>query len=86
MFDYNQDFHKTLTNINVIDVTTRVPGRKLMTDENVSAKQVLDHNLQWKQLQKKLNILHVSITYLKHFLNLYLIICFNLNRITTIKK
>ncbi|VVC37313.1 Hypothetical protein CINCED_3A019391 [Cinara cedri] len=52
------DFHKTLTNINVIDVTKRVPGRKLMTDENVSAKQVLDHNLQWKQLQKKLNVLH----------------------------
>ncbi|XP_060880408.1 dynactin subunit 1 isoform X2 [Metopolophium dirhodum] len=51
------DFHKTLTNINVLDVTKRVPGRKLVTDENISAKQVLDHNLQWKQLQKRLDVL-----------------------------
>ncbi|CAI6368272.1 unnamed protein product [Macrosiphum euphorbiae] len=51
------DFHKTLTNINVLDVTKRVPGRKLVFDENISAKQVLDHNLQWKQLQKRLDIL-----------------------------
>lgn len=51
------DFHKTLTNINVLDVTKRVPGRKLVTDDNISAKQVLDHNLQWKQLQKRLDVL-----------------------------
>ncbi|XP_015375874.1 PREDICTED: dynactin subunit 1 isoform X2 [Diuraphis noxia] len=51
------DFHKTLTNINVLDVTKRVPGRKLASDENISAKQVLDHNLKWKQLQKRLDVL-----------------------------
>ncbi|XP_060839401.1 dynactin subunit 1 isoform X2 [Rhopalosiphum padi] len=51
------DFHKTLTNINVLDVTKRVPGRKIVTDDNISAKQVLDHNLQWKQLQKRLDVL-----------------------------
>ncbi|XP_025206308.1 dynactin subunit 1 isoform X2 [Melanaphis sacchari] len=51
------DFHKTLTNINVLDVTKRVPGRKLVTDDNISAKQLLDNSLQWKQLQKRLDIL-----------------------------
>lgn len=55
--DILNDFQKTLTNINVVDVTKREPGRKLMTNENISAKQVLDHNLQWKQLQKRLDIL-----------------------------
>lgn len=45
-----------------MDVTKRVPGRKLMPDENVSAKQVLDHNLQWKQLQKRLDVLQVNIS------------------------
>jgi len=44
-----------------LDVTKRVPGRKLVTDDNISAKQVLDHNLQWKQLQKRLDVLQVSI-------------------------
>lgn len=48
-------------------MTKREPGRKL-ANENISAKQVLDHNLQWKQLQKKLNILQVYI-YLLIFLN-----------------
>jgi len=44
-----------------VDVTKRVPGRKLVSDENISAKQVLDHNLQWKQLQKRLDVLQVTL-------------------------
>lgn len=44
-----------------MDVTKRVPGRKLVSDENISAKQVLDHNLQWKQLQKRLDVLQVTL-------------------------
>lgn len=44
-----------------MDVTKRIPGRKITVDENISAKQNLDHNLQWKQLQKKLDVLQVSI-------------------------
>lgn len=43
-----------------MDVTKRVPGRKLEDDENISAKQVFDHNLHWKQLQKKLQVLQVG--------------------------
>jgi len=44
-----------------VDVTKRVPGRKLMADENVSIKQAVNHNLQWKQLQKRLDILLVCV-------------------------
>lgn len=45
-----------------MDVTKRVPGRKLVDDENISAKQVFDNNLQWKQLQKKLEVLQVGFS------------------------
>lgn len=51
-----------------MDVTKREPGRKLV-NENISAKQVLDHNLQWKQLEKKLNILQVCIYFIFYFFN-----------------
>jgi len=54
----------------VVDVTKRVPGRKIMTDENISAKQVLNHNLQWKQLQKRLDVLQVKI-FLLYFLSIH---------------
>ncbi|XP_050534723.1 dynactin subunit 1 isoform X2 [Daktulosphaira vitifoliae] len=55
--DILNDFQKTLKNISVVDVTKRVPGRKIIPDQNVSAKQLIDNNLQWKQLKKRLDAL-----------------------------
>lgn len=71
-----------------MDVTKRVPGRKLIADENVSVKQVLDHNLQWKQLQKRLDVLQVCISYYQSNLKCKLSfnICYNFNRIILTKK
>ncbi|XP_050429096.1 dynactin subunit 1 isoform X2 [Adelges cooleyi] len=55
--DILNDFQKTLKNISVVDVTKRVPGRKIMPEENVSVKQSIDNCLQWKQLKNRLDIL-----------------------------